>query len=300
MTLPVKVQIDLPEWSPWVFLEGSWRGDRIPSSPGLYRIRRAGRTDLDYIGQTGMGSMTLRKRLAMLKGVFGDEMPYRDPHTAGPALWALRHATGEESEASVAVIEGSTPWRKGMEAVAIAKYRQEHGRSPTVNFGRMPKGYLMSSANNARLVAAGKRFRGGPTDEQDESHVPGIAPMGALDGDVNNDRWCGHSWSEWVPLEEAGRVVPAGALGLYRLRGDADEGLVYVGEGKIRDRLGAHRRKMDAPNHPQGVVMRRGRITCSWVENNSWVRHRRLELETDLIAAHILGTGKVPLAQFLG
>jgi hypothetical protein len=40
---------------------------------------------LDYIGQTGV---SLRRRLGMLKG--GMEMPYRDPHTAGPGLWALR------------------------------------------------------------------------------------------------------------------------------------------------------------------------------------------------------------------
>jgi hypothetical protein len=57
--------------------------------PGLYRIRRRGREDLDYLGQTGL---TLRQRVVMLRGVFGDVMPYRDPHTAGPGLWALRQA----------------------------------------------------------------------------------------------------------------------------------------------------------------------------------------------------------------
>ena len=35
--------------------------------PSLYRIRRVGRADLDYIGQTGVG---LRRRLAMLSGIY--------------------------------------------------------------------------------------------------------------------------------------------------------------------------------------------------------------------------------------
>src|ERR1043166_8492915 len=30
--------------------------------------------------------MTLRARLGMLRGIYGPVMPYRDPHTAGPAL----------------------------------------------------------------------------------------------------------------------------------------------------------------------------------------------------------------------
>ena len=44
----------------------------------------------DYIGQTGSGQMNLRKRIAMLKGIYLAEMPHRDPRTAGPGLWALR------------------------------------------------------------------------------------------------------------------------------------------------------------------------------------------------------------------
>jgi len=59
----------------------------IPLLPGLYRIRRIGRDDLDDIGQTGMSTMTLRKRLGRLRGINGEVMPYRDLHTAGPALY---------------------------------------------------------------------------------------------------------------------------------------------------------------------------------------------------------------------
>jgi hypothetical protein len=89
---------NLLQWSGWRPLGTASRDPEIPHSPGLYRVRRVGRHDLDYIGQTGMGTMNLRKRLGMLRGVYGELMPYRDPHTAGTALWALYHQTGEEFE----------------------------------------------------------------------------------------------------------------------------------------------------------------------------------------------------------
>ena len=79
-----------------------------------------GRNALDYIGQTGMGTMNLRTRLGVLRGVYGEVMPYRAPHTAGPALWALYHQTGEAFEVFVLPAAGSTGWRKGLEALAIA------------------------------------------------------------------------------------------------------------------------------------------------------------------------------------
>src|SRR6516164_8348507 len=114
-------------WSPWVPHQGCWRGATAPDEPGLYRIRRVGQSCLDYIGQTGTGGMTLRKRLGMQRGVYAAEMPYTDPHTAAPALWAIRQATGAEYEVSVAPVAGTTPWRKGLEALAIALHRQEFG-----------------------------------------------------------------------------------------------------------------------------------------------------------------------------
>jgi hypothetical protein len=64
-------------WSDWYPLEGCWHGSTIPTLTGLYRIQRSDRPDLDYIGQTGMNTMNLKERLAMLKGVFAVEMPYR-------------------------------------------------------------------------------------------------------------------------------------------------------------------------------------------------------------------------------
>src|SRR5262249_3234780 len=92
-TMAAQLKIDRTlTWSPWVTHLNCWLGATIPNEPGVYRIRRAGQDCLDYVGQTGMGGMTLRKRLAMQRGVYDAEMPYTDPHTAAPALWAIRRA----------------------------------------------------------------------------------------------------------------------------------------------------------------------------------------------------------------
>jgi hypothetical protein len=97
------------------------RGTAVTNRPGLYRIRRTGRSDVDYIGQTGN---SLRGRRRMLRGILDPEMPYRDPHTAGHALWSLRRAEACQFEASVVPVAGSSQWRKGLESLAISLYRQ--------------------------------------------------------------------------------------------------------------------------------------------------------------------------------
>lgn len=288
-------------WSPWYSLQDCWRVKDIPTAPGLYRVRRAGRDFLDYVGQTGTGAMSLRRRLAMLVGVYAAEMPYSDPHTAGPALWALRQLTGEPFEVSVVPVEGLTPWRKGLEALAISLHRQEHGRSPTVNFGRMPAGYSKSSGNNQKLVLAGKRFRGGTCFESDARHLVGIAPAGPLEGDPQGPSWCGHSWSPWGPVCDPSRLTPPTSCGLYRLRDAGKPGLLYIGEGLVTARLAAHMKKSGAPGNRQGAIfLQAASLEWSWVTSQGWHAHQRLELENDLIAAHLMATKTVPAAQFLG
>lgn len=136
----------LRDWSAWRDLRGAGRNRRIPAGPGLYRIRRSGgEPGLDYIGQTGR---SLRGRLGQLGGVYRAQMPYRDPHTAAPALWALRHQDGCDFEVAETEVPGTAPQRKALEATAITLYRIGSGRSPAASFGRMPAGYRISSGSN--------------------------------------------------------------------------------------------------------------------------------------------------------
>jgi hypothetical protein len=94
-------------WTDCVPLRGASTNIQVPAVAGLYRVRRTiGESGLDYIGQTGR---SLRKRLEELGGLYGPVMPYRDPHTGAPALWALRHRDGCDFEASATEVPGRAP-----------------------------------------------------------------------------------------------------------------------------------------------------------------------------------------------
>lgn len=164
----------------------------------------------------------------------------------------------------------------------------------------MPPGFRPSSGNNAQLVAAGVRVHGGASTESHSRHEAGIAPYGPLEGDPQGDDWGGHAWTAWVPLQDVGRHAPFLASGLYRIRGTDPVTLLYVGEGNVRGRLTAHLKKTADAHHPQGIIFAtQDRLESSWTINGAWLDHQRLELENDLIAAHIIETRIVPAAQFL-
>ena len=128
-------------------------------------------------------------------------------------------------------------------------------------------------------------------------YLPSICPIGTLDSDACDERWCGHGWSPWVPLIST-LAAPPGMAGVYRIR--RREGrIVYISEGMIKARLAAHYRSATIAKSPQGQALSAARpLSCSWVMNANWQDHQRLELENDLIAAWVLATGTPPSAQF--
>jgi len=260
----------------------------------LYRVRRlADERELLYIGQTGR---SLRGRLGQLNVAYRVDMPYNDPHTAAPALWALRHRNQCEFEVSVAEVPGTTPHRVGIAAVAVTLYRARSGRSPLANFGDMPAGYRKSTGNNAQLVAAARRARGGPDPSAPvrPASVPVNGDLGTAPVSASGMNW---SWSRWMPGREA-HSEPAGN-GLYRLRRQGADELLYVGQGKTSGRLRAHLAKADREDHRQAQHFV-GQIEASWVTLPGIHVYNLLEHENDLIAAHVLSRGHPPIAQFLG
>ncbi|TWH16648.1 hypothetical protein L618_002200000580 [Rhodococcus rhodochrous J45] len=288
-----------PEWSSWFPLLGISRNSSVPRLPGIYRVRRRDFDRLDYIGQTGR---SLRERLGALSRCHAEQMPYRDPHTAAPALWALRDATGCEFEASFVAVAGDSHTRKGQEALAIGLYRQESGASPTAQFGRIPDGYRASSANNSRLVAAGARFRGGLYDGPPlAEHCAGAPPVGPLTPNTQSQSWCGHGWSPWIALSDVRFTIPANTVGLYRIRGDCNDTLLYVGQGVLPNRPLAHLTKIAKVDHVQGEMFAaQRRLEVSWVAAPQRPANQLLELENDIIAAHVLHLNSAPAAQFKG
>ncbi len=226
--------------------------------------------------------------------VFKEEMPYRDPHTAGPGLWALRHSQGYDFEASTTTCDVLPAGRKGLEALAVSLYRQAHGGSPTVNFGRIIPGYRASSGNNARLVSRGNRFRGGP-DQNAVAPATTVPVHGPLLGDPTGGEWMGWDWSPWQTAHQTAGTAPTG---LYRLGRAGSATLTYVGQGRIYDRVAAHLAKAAVAGHRQGTLFS-APIEVSWVGLDAPVVHL-LAHENDLIASHVLTVRSSPSAQFLG
>jgi hypothetical protein len=286
------------DWSDWYPLFQAGRNQSFPKQPGIYRIRRIGGECIDYIGQTGQ----LRPRLGMLSGVYKPVMPYNDPHTAGPAFWALKQQKNCDYQASTAIVSSqSTPHRKGVECVAIAQHRQAYGKSPSFNFGRMPLGYSKSSSNNRSLVERGLRHRGEKTSEELKCHIPGIEPRCSLDQMLERGGHSAFDWSTWQSAETALANISKSDIGLYILRRKATDELVYVGEGKIRDRVSAHLKKGHQKDHPQAFAFADpSTIELSFTLLPEFAKHQLLEIENDLIAAHLLQHGEVPAAQFIG
>jgi hypothetical protein len=289
----ITVPVVLEHWSYWIALRGAGQNQQVPARPGLYRVRRKmNEQEIDYIGQTGA---SLRGRLGQLNGLYRAEMPYNDPHTAAPALWALRHRDACDFEVSVTEMRDTPPNRKALEAVAITLYRSEYGHSPLANFGGMPADYRKSTGNNRTLVASGRRARGGP-DPNAPIRADSTPVAGELGDNPQSPDWMSWPWNPWTP---AIACKDAQCTGLYRLRRRDHTGLVYVGQGKVSSRIPAHLAKASLDGHRQAVYFS-SEIEASWVALPSVARRNLLEYENDLIAAHVLTLGYPPQAQFLG
>ena len=229
--------------------------------------------------------------MGALKGVYGEVMPYNDPHTAGPALWAHRVEFGETFEVSVAVLDVDRADRMGREALEVTKQRIIDGSSPAYNFGRMPRGWVKSSGNNRRLVEAGKRFRGYRLSDEgiaalqpDES----VAPPMSLEGDPRGADWMGLAWrTADVASPERDDV------GVYRIVSSPWGRLDYLGQGAIAARWHTHAAGWAHDLAAEGGV----RAPSGWAVL-ALAPRQLLEVENDLIASHMAVFGRPPRVQF--
>lgn len=286
MTLPEDIAatnwFDL-EWSDWLPLDPDVGALRtLSSAAGLYRIRHPAYDRLVYVGETGRST---RGRVGSLaRGTYADEMPYRDPHTAAPTLWAIRQEHGPELEVSwVAPNRAADKQaRKGTEAALIAVHRRDVGESPVANFGRMIPGYKQSSYSR-------DEFRGGPlaADETEANTATGteLLPWTAHDRPLS-EGWMGLDWSKRIPLSDVHGEIPDSS-GVYRIWRDGTP-LEYIGQSSnLKGRIYQHRRDRDGP------------LTVTFAQvARADASHKLLEIETELIGAHWLACGATPRDQF--
>jgi len=296
------------DWSPWVRLdprEGEL--ESLSEGPGLYRVRHDAYDGLVYVGETGRN---LQGRVrALVRGVYDERMPFNDPHTASPCLWAIRDRHGPGFEVSGATPEAASDpgGRKAMRDALIGVHRQETGENLVANFGRMPPGYTKSNQRSTRI-------RGARSDDADRSYRDGIPPLPWTNPEgLTDSDWMGLSWSAATALgeadagggtsdaggtsggvdraaggvDEAAAAVPD-ARGLYRLWDpEASPPLEYVAETvSLRSRFVAHRRNADA------------RLRFSYVTRPTHDEKFQLrQAEASLRGAHWLACGTVPRLQ---
>lgn len=169
-------------------------------------------------------------------------MPYSDPHTASPSLWAIANKYGPGFEVSAATPPAAedNQQRKAIEDALIAIHRRETGTNLIGNFGRMPPGYEKSTQRSAGN-------RGGRTDESDRSYREGVDPLPWTNPEgITDENWMGLSWSEPIRLDESAGEFPDYG-GVYRLwQPESTAPLQYLGESvHLSNRIGSHRRAYD-------------------------------------------------------
>lgn len=272
-------------WSLWVpFNADKHTFHEIPREPGLYRIRPVGKDFLMYIGET---NRTLHQRLNELRQSLrrSDLMPWNDPHTAAPSLWAWSDAEHFEYECSAAPLDASASGRKAMESFLLYHYRQERKESTLCNFGRFHPRYRKSTNRKEGL-------RGGRLAEDQNNNAagwPSIEPLEAL-GKPGDNTWMGLEWTEWQPLEPGTtRKVSQGA-GLYLLTDGGSQEIVYIGQSAdIAKRLLDHSRKTWDDKTLQFTYQ---------IIGLSVLPHNLKELENDLIGNFVENSRKAPEFQF--
>lgn len=270
------------KWTPWVRFGDKRNMKLIPKNAGLYRVKPVGMKRLAYIGQTGRD---LRERLSdLINNTLKREMPFNDPHTAAPSLWAWKDAEGMEFECSAAAITIDKREREGMECYLLWQYRLEYGQSTMCNHGRFHKNYCKSGSRSSKK-------RGYYLPDGEINHAGGISYKPLLFvGQPHDTGWMGLRWSEIMLLTpEEVKNLP-NVFGVYKILAPQTKDLLYIGESiKLRNRLVNHSKKKWGLN-PVAFAF------CLLPEVK--LIHQLKELENDLIGGYYALTKMVPMFQF--
>jgi len=271
-------------WSKWISLNPqNGKLSSIKAKEGLYRIRHTKLPGLIYIGETGK----LRGRIRSLaRGAHAKIMPFRDTHTAAPTLWAIRDSYGEEF-----VFSYTTPeicqikrHRKGLEDALIAVYRYQEGKSPAANFGRIIKGYKQSSYRSGGIIGGKLAGR-----EKERNTKAERGPLKWINYEnVLAPNWMGLNWSDNFYLHSQAQITTP-EVGVYRIwiENEAPP-LSYIGESKnISRRLYSHEKNFNETA-----------IASYATPPDINEKHKRTEIESDLLGAHYLVTGRPPYSQY--
>src|SRR5260221_6230669 len=260
-------------WTSWIkCIAPAYKA--LPPVPGVYRVKPLNRQELVYVGQTGR---SLRERLMSLHNhSMALQMPFNDPHTAAPNLWALRDAEHMEFEYSAAPTTFSEKERLAFECYLLWQYRLEKKESTRCNHGRFHPNYRKSRDRSKQ--DRGARLAEGIINPNGGKSWP---PLHSQGNPWDTD-WMELTWSQADYLNDAAVRRTPNAPGVYKLfcfsTDLKEQVLLYIGQSKIlRERLRTH------------SVKNWGCLTLcfSFSAMQSDIRTYQLcELENDLIAGY--------------
>jgi len=206
---------------------------QLPTDSGVYRIRIVEEPYLAYIGQTGRN---LRERVRTLAlRTLDTLMPFNDPHTAAPNLWAWHDAKGYQFECSVASTHLSDAERQILECYLLWQYRLEKGESTLCNHGRFHQRYRKS-----RNRSTGDRGGSLPMGEVNPAGGPSMVPLPMHGKPVDRD-WMKLEWSESKPLTRTHIRAFSKGMGLYKVLSNDRIATHYIGQStNLQNRLMSH------------------------------------------------------------
>jgi hypothetical protein len=237
-----------------------------------------------YIGET---RRQLHGRLHELRHTLhrGELMPWSEPMTEAPSLWAWQNAEGYSYECSATPLDASLWGRRGMMSYLLYQYRQEHGESTLCNFGRFHPRYRRSTNRK-------ENKRGGKLEENhldNPAGGPSIKPLPAM-GTPGERYWMGIGWIGKLPLDgESVSLVPPGA-GLYLLFERDTHNLVYIGQSAdCAQRL---------RSHAMQLLDEKDMLFSYFIEKKPLLPHNLKEQENDLVGNYFDIYRKAPRYQF--
>ena len=270
------------QWTDWILLTQDQDSfSKIPSEPGLYRVKSVGDNTLVYIGQTGRN---LKERTRTLRNnTLSEKMPYNDPHTASPCLWAYRVESGMEFEISVTPQDKSREERMAIECFLLWQHRVEKGLSTLCNHGRFHPRFTKSKGRKKGV--RGEHLGKGERNPKGGESYPPLLPSGSME----SQRWMSLDWSEWEELSLGNIQKIPTQPGVYRIYDSERREMLYLGESSnLRMRIQSHSRRGWEPNA----------VFCYHSLPKSLSEYQRMEIENDLIGGYYLGMVKAPRFQF--
>jgi hypothetical protein len=189
-----------------------------------------------YIGQTGR---SLQERINdLIRNSSQERMPFNDPHTAAPNLWAWSKTDSFQYEFSFTEFDKDDRLRITQESILLWLYRKEKGESTYCNFGRFNPFYTKSKNRSTGYI--GRKL----SKKREHSFNPSHKPLNDI-GNPNNQKWMGLNWTPLIELNDFKKREIPNSLGVYKIF-NSGQNLIYIGQSKkISNRLSYQLRRFN-------------------------------------------------------